>query len=308
MTVPTGELPVDLPPMPRLMAVLNASPESFSGAVVDASSVADAALAAVAGGASVIDIGGQSLRTDQAELSVEEEAARSVPVIEACRAALGGGGAGAGLGDGLDLSVDTYRAPVAAAAVAAGATIVNDPSGLRDPELVEVVRDAGVRVVLTYNRARPKVRLTPDELAADPVGDGLAVLGDALARLEAAGVDRSLVLVDPGPDLGKSPAQTVEVLRSLHRFRSFGCPLLLALSRKDFIGAATLTVPAGRGPGLFGVLAALDLGPDDVLRVHEPAAVRDFYLLRGVVSGAAGVPADLTLPVHLRHNPPPAAT
>jgi dihydropteroate synthase len=292
--------------MPRLMAVLNASPESFSGAVVDESSVADRALDAVAGGASVIDIGGQSLRTDQAELTVEEEASRSVPVVAACRAALDRAAAdGAAVGAGVDISVDTYRAAVADAAVAAGATIVNDPSGLRDPELLEVVRATGVRIVLTYNRARPKVRLTAGELAGDPVADGLAVLGDGLARLDAAGVDRSRVLVDPGPDLGKSPAQTVEVLRALHRFRSLGCPLLLALSRKDFIGAATLTVPADRAPGLFGVLAALDLGPDDVLRVHEPAAVRDFYLLRGLVSGAVAAPGDLTLPVHLRHNPPP---
>lgn len=303
MTVPAPESSVPgAVPMPRLMAVMNASPESFSGAVVDESTVAAAVRAAVAGGATVIDIGGQSLRTDRAELSVEEEAARSVPVIAACRAALDDGAVP------VDISVDTYRAAVAAAAMAAGATIVNDPSGLSDPDLAEVVRAGGARVVLTYNRARPKVRLSAGELAADPVADGLAVLADGLARLEAAGVDRSRVLVDPGPDLGKSPAQTVAVLRSLHRFRSLGCPLLLALSRKDFIGAATLTPPEGRGPGLFGVLAALDLGPEDVLRVHESSAVRDFYLLRAVVSGDLEVPADLELPVGLRHTLPTTGT
>jgi dihydropteroate synthase len=288
--------------MPRLMAVLNASPESFSGAVVDRTTVAAAAVDAVAGGASILDVGGQSLRTDQAELSVEEETARSVPVIAACRAALGGASSSAG--GAVDISVDTYRAPVAAAAVAAGATIVNDPSGLSDPALVEVVRDAGVRVVVTYNRARPKVRLAAEELAADPVADGLAALGERIERVVSAGIDRSRILVDPGPDLGKSPAQTVTVLRALHRFRSLGCPLLLALSRKDFIGAATRTPPPERAPGLFGVLAALDLGPDDVLRVHEPAAVRDFYLMRAVVRGGLDVPDDLELPVALRHVSP----
>ena len=286
--------------MPRLMAVLNASPESFSGAVVDTSTVGGQARAAVDGGATVLDIGGQSLRTDQAEIGVEEEVARTVPVVAACRAAL------ADL-DGtdhpahVDISVDTYRAPVAVAAIAAGATMVNDPSGLSDPELVAVVRDTGVSVVLTYNRARPKVRLAASELVEDPVADGLEFLARRLEALADAGVPSSQVVLDPGPDLGKSPAQTVQVLRQLDRFRGFGRPLLLALSRKDFIGAVTMTAPLDRTAGLLGVLAAVDLGPQDVLRVHEPARVRDFYTLRAVVQGALDVDDDLELPQRLRH-------
>ena len=293
---PTCELPVSGPvPMPRLMAVLNASPESFSGAVVDTESVAERALGVVAAGATILDIGGQSLRTDQAELTVAEEAARCVPVIAACRAAIGDAP--------VEISVDTYRAEVAAAAIDAGATIVNDPSGLSDPALVDLVARRPVRVVVTYNRARPKVRLAASELSADPVTDGLASLTERVERLAAAGVDRSRLLIDPGPDLGKSPFQTVAVLRALERFRSLGCPLLLALSRKDFIGAVTRTPPPERGPGLLGVLAALDLRAEDVLRVHEPAAVRDFYVMRAVVSGQLEVPEDLELPIHLRHVP-----
>ena len=284
-------------PMPRLMAVMNASPESFSGGVVDAASVVEVAQEHVAGGASVLDVGGQSLRTDEPELPVEVELDRSVPLVRALREAFGA--------EGPDLSVDTYRAPVAAAAVEAGATIVNDPSGLRDPELLAVIRDSGVQVVVTYNRARPKVRLQADELATDPVADGLAALRERIERLVGAGVSESQVLVDPGPDLGKSPAQTVAVLRALEAFRSLGRPLLLALSRKDVIGATLRRPPAERAAGLDGVLAALDLRPDDGIRVHEPRTVRDFYVMRAVIAGDVEVPADLSLPVHLRHRRAP---
>jgi len=250
------------------MAVLNASPESFSGGVVDHDTVLEVARDHVRGGASILDVGGQSLRTDQAELPVEVELERSVPLLRACREAFGS--------DGPDLSVDTYRAPVAAAAVEAGATIVNDPSGLRDPDVVSVVRDTGVQVVVTYNRARPKVRLSAEELVEDPVADGVASLRERIGRLVDAGVSESQILVDPGPDLGKSPAQTVAVLRSLEAFRTFGRPLLLALSRKDVIGATLQRPPEERAAGLDGVLASLDLRTDEVVRVHEPSTVRVF--------------------------------
>lgn len=280
-------------PMPRLMAVLNASPESFSGGVVDPATVVAVARGHLDAGAVILDIGGQSLRTDQPEIPVADEIARSVPLIGACRAEFGAGGP--------DISVDTYRAPVAAAAVQAGATIVNDPSGLRDPSMVDVVRDTGVQVVLTYNRATPKVRLRAEQLADDPVEDGLASLTQRLDVLVSAGVRPEQVLIDPGPDLGKSPAQTVQVLRALHRFRSLGRPLLLALSRKDVIGATLQQPPPGRAAGLDGVLAALDLGPDDIIRVHEPGVIRDFYTMRAVIAGDVDVADDLELPVRLRH-------
>jgi dihydropteroate synthase len=288
-TVVVGDVP-----MPRLMAVLNASPESFSGGVVDARTVVDTARRHLRDGASILDIGGQSLRTDEPELPVEVELERSVPLLRACRDAFGDAGP--------DLSVDTYRAPVAAAAIEAGATIVNDPSGLRDPDVVAVVRGADVRVVVTYNRATPKVRLSADELVEDPIADGVAALRERIDRLVDAGVSESQVLVDPGPDLGKSPAQTVAVLRSLDAFRSLGRPLLLALSRKDVIGATLRRPPEERAAGLDGILAALDLRADDVVRVHEPRSVRDFYVMRAVISGAVEVPDDLVLPVHLRHR------
>ncbi len=286
--------------MPRLMAVLNASPDSFSGGVVAAGSVEDEARGAVEGGATVLDVGGQSLRTDQPEIAVEEELARTVPVVQACRECT------AELPEGVDISVDTYRAAVAEAAIAAGATMVNDPSGLRDRELVDLVASTGVGLVLSYNRSVPKVRIGRHQLVDDPVEDGLAFLSERLDELATAGVRDEQIVIDPGPDLGKSPAQTVEVLRSLHRFRSFGLPLLLALSRKDFIGALTMTAPHDRSAGLFGVLAALRLGPDDLLRVHEPGRIRDFYVLRQAVDGTSAVEPDLVLPDHLRHVSKPA--
>lgn len=296
MSERSGPVVLGVIPMPRLMAVLNASPESFSGGIVDLDGVVETARRHLADGASILDIGGQSLRTDQAEIPVEVEADRAVPLIRACREAFGA--------DGPDISVDTYRAPVAAAAVEAGATIINDPSGLRDADLLSVVASTGVRVVVTYNRSRPKVRLSQSELVADPVADGLAAIGERIDRLVDAGVDPAQVLVDPGPDLGKSPAQTVAILRSLAAFRSFGAPLLLALSRKDVIGAVLTRPPHERAAGLDGILAAIDLHNDDVIRVHEPATVRDFYAMRAVIAGAVEVPADLELAMHLRHRRP----
>jgi len=277
------------------MAILNASPESFSGGVVDESSVLAAAKAAVDDGAAIIDIGGQSLRTDQAEISVDQEVQRVVPLIETVR--------NAGLsvaGSPVGLSVDTYRASVAAAALDAGADLINDVSGLADPGMVDLVARSDARIVISFNPARPKTGPKMVELDS-PVEQGLQFFTERLEALDRAGVDRTAVVVDPGPDLGKSPWATLQILRKLELFRSFGCPLLLALSRKDFLGAIVQAPPLGRDAALFGVLSSLELWADDVLRVHEPAAVADFYRLRAVTDGVLDVDRDLQLDVGLRH-------
>jgi dihydropteroate synthase len=276
------------------MAVLNASPESFSGGVVDGASVFASAPGAVDDGASVLDIGGQSLRTDQPEISIAEEIARVVPLIEVIRADdLRCDGAP------VSISIDTYRAEVAAAALAAGADLINDVSGSADPEMAPLVAERGAGIVIGFNPTRPKTGPKMVELD-DPVGSARAFFDARLQQLDAAGVSPASIVLDPGPDLGKSPWATVQILRSLDSFRSYGCRLLLALSRKDFLGAVVEAGPLDRDAALFGVLARLRLEPSDLLRCHDPRSISDFYRLGAVVDGTLDVERDLQLDEALR--------
>lgn len=279
-------------PGPLVMGVLNASSESFSGGVVGPDDAVAAAAAMCEAGAHVLDIGAQSLRTDQDEIDVELEIARMVSVLDPIRRAL----------PEVAISVDTYRHQVAEVAVAHGATMLNDPSGLSDDRLADVVAKSGVHLVVTYNRARPKQRLRRDELVADPVQDCVDFVGERVRRLLDEGVDPAQLVFDPGPDLGKSPDQTIEVLRAMTELRErIGVPRVLwALSRKDFIGALLRRRPAGRWPGTLGAMSALDVRDGDVLRVHDVQSTVDFFAVRRALID--GVEGPLELPVELRHD------
>ncbi len=279
---------------PLIMGVVNASLDSLTGGV-DAAGAALLAIEMAGNGAAILDCGGQSLRTDQVEISVEQEIDRVVPVIEAVRKAC----------PGSTISVDTYRAPVARAGIAAGATIVNDPSGLLDDELAEVVHSAGVDLVLAYSRATPKIRMTRDALVEDPLRDAVDFLRAGLDRLSAVGVDPSQVIVDPGPDLGKSPEQSIAVLHDATAIRvELGGPRFLwAVSRKDFIGALVHRTPSNRAAGTFGALAAIHFAPGDVVRVHDVAATADFFAVRAAIGdGYEGI---LDLPEAVRYETDP---
>ena len=201
---------------PGVLAVLNASPESFSGnrvatfdgrigsddrAIDDA---ADLAASMVDSGADVLDIGAQSLRTDRPEISVVEEVDRLLPVFAAVR----------GRVPTTALSVDTYRHQVADAALAAGASIVNDPSGLRDRELADLVSGTSHSIVVAFNPGAPKVRRPRGERLVEPVEDCLRFVADRLEVLHRAGVRTDQLILDPGPDLYKAPDETVTVLRA----------------------------------------------------------------------------------------------
>jgi dihydropteroate synthase len=256
---------------PLVMGVLNASPESFSdpGERTVADQLARAR-AMVRAGASILDVGGESARTDQPALDPEEEIARVVPLVTALRREL----------DVL-VSVDTYKAPVAEAVLAAGADVVNDISGLRDPGLAELCARAGAGLVVAHNPGVPKVRALSPAAYGDVVAEVLAFLRERLAVARELGVAPASLVVDPGPDLHKTPAQTVEVLRALDRVVALGHPVLLAVSRKDFVGTITGRAPAARGPG---TLAAIDDGVRRgaaILRVHDVAATAAFLAARG---------------------------
>jgi dihydropteroate synthase len=276
--------------MPVLMGVVNASPESFSDGGLY-STVDDQVARAkelVAAGAGIIDVGGESGVTGVAPLSAGEEARRVVPVVERLVDA------------GVVVSVDTWKPAVARAVLAAGAHIVNDVSGLRDPTLADVCAEYQAALVLMHTRAEPKHKEFPhyDDVVADVVAFLRQHMDDARHR----GVAEEAIIVDPGPDFAKTPAQTVEVLRHLDTVAALGRPVLLAVSRKDFIGALTGRSPRQRDAGtLAAVAAGVDAGAS-ILRVHDVAAAADFLAVRAVLRGEQDIDAELHLPIELRRE------
>ncbi len=183
------------------------------------------------------------------------------------------------------VSVDTYKPEVAEAAVAAGAGMVNDVSGLRDERLAEVCARTGAALIVMHTRVAPKGTLLEPDAYDDVVADVVGFLTERMAAAVAAGVDEEQIVLDPGPDFAKTPAQTVAVLRRLDALAALGRPLLLAVSRKDFLGAIT-----GRGPRERGAatLAAVEFGVRSgasILRVHDVAAAADFLAVRAVLEG-----------------------
>jgi dihydropteroate synthase len=222
---------------------------------------------------------------------VEEEIERVVPLVRRLVEELG-----------AVVSVDTYKPAVAAAAIEAGAVIVNDVSGLRDPGLADVCAATGAALVLMHTRAAPKQRLQDPGLYDDVVADVLEFLGERIALARSRGVRHEQLILDPGPDFAKTPAQTIELLSRLEELHALGRPLLLAVSRKDFVGALTGRGPRERGAG---TLAAIGEGVDagaQILRVHDVAAAADFLAVRAALRGERAVDAGLALSDEIRHS------
>lgn len=267
------------------MGIINASPESFSQRGITSSPEAHAehAVMQVNQGASVIDIGGQSATTDTPELTPEVEIARLEPVIKALRSR-----------SDVPISIDTYKPEVAEACLAAGANIINDTSGLLYTDIADVVREHQATYVLMHNRGRPKQRLTDPNLYTDVVADVREFFHDRMAVLDRAGVAANQVIYDPGIDFSKTPAQTVTVLQASKSFEELGVPLLLAISRKDFIGAITKATPAERDPGTLATISFLHTeGVDCIVRVHDVDGAHQFLQVLDALS--AGLDTDLLL-------------
>jgi dihydropteroate synthase len=275
---------------PLILGVVNASPESFfDGAqVADLATQVRRAVALTEDGADLIDVGGESGVTGLPPLSPDEESERVVPLVERLAA------------EGIVVSVDTWKAPVAQAALEAGAAMINDVSGLRDPLIADACAAKGAALVLMHTRAEPKRKDFPGY--ADPVQEVLAFLRERIALTGERGLGEEHIVVDPGPDFAKTPAETVEVLSRLSELNELGRPILLAASRKDFIGALTGRPPRER---LAGTLAALGEGVDQgatILRVHDVADTRDFLAVRGALRGVVKVSGKLRLDEGLRRE------
>jgi dihydropteroate synthase len=288
-----GDRTLALGRRPLLMGVVNASPDSFSddGSTRTLDRQAWLAHELVDAGADMLDVGGESARTDLPPVSVELEIERVVPLVQRIVAELG-----------VPVSVDTYKPPVARAAIAAGASIVNDVSGLRDPALAALCADTGAALVLMHTLAAPRQRLQDPDLYGDICGEVLAFLRTRIESALAAGVSFEQLILDPGPDFAKTPAQTIALLAGVERLHELRRPLLIAISRKDFIGALTSRPPRER---LAGTLAALAHGVDagaHMFRVHDVAAVADFLAVRAALRGESDPGRELALAEELRHE------
>jgi dihydropteroate synthase len=280
---------------PWLMGIVNATPDSFSdgGRHPTLRSRAEPARELVAAGARVIDVGGESGVTNRPPVEAAEEIERVVPLIERIVAET----------DAI-VSIDTYKPAVAVAAIAAGASIVNDVSALRDAELADVCAQTGAALVVMHTAVAPKRRLQDPELYDDVVAEVMRFLDQRLELARSHGVADEQLIVDPGPDFAKTPAQTVALLRGAARLHEFGRPILMAISRKDFVGALTGRPPRERGAGTLAALAhGIDLGAH-IFRVHDVAAAADFIAVRAALRGELEVPAELALTDALRWEQP----
>lgn len=241
-----------------VMAILNITPDSFSGdgrAGMDPAAIAAEAAQAVADGAHILDLGAESTRPGHAEISAEEELGRLLPPLRAVRAAT----------DAL-ISVDTAKAAVAEAALAAGADLVNDVRGFtRDPEMAALVARAGVPAVVMHD-------VRPDD-RGDLVTSVLRELSRRLDRALAAGVAWEMLIVDPGFGFGKDWRQNLVLLNRMDELRTLGRPILSGTSRKRAIGHVLGTPPDDRVEGTAATVAlSIDRGAD-IVRVHDVKAM-----------------------------------
>ena len=252
---------------PSLMGILNVTPDSFSdgGQHFDPRQALAHATAMRAAGAAIIDVGGESTRPGAADVPIDAEIARTVPVIAAIRAETA-----------LPLSIDTRKAAVARAAHAAGATLVNDVAGFTfDPALAPFCAEAGLPVCVMHAQG------TPEIMQNDPRYDNVALdiydwLEARVCALEAAGIPRAQIIVDPGIGFGKTLEHNLTLLQTLSLFHGLGCPVMLGASRKRFIGTIGGTKEAGkRVHGSLAVALAGVAQGVQMLRIHDVAETQE---------------------------------
>ncbi len=250
----------------RLVAVVNATPDSFSdgGSCLDPGAAAAHATAHAEAGADALDLGGESTRPGAEPVSAAEELARVLPALRAIRAA----------GIRLPITVDTAKGAVARAALDAGADGINDVTGGSDPDLLAACAAARCPLVLMHSRGTPKTMQADPRYGGDEAGAVAAALLAARDRAVAAGVAPERIVLDPGIGFAKTAGHNLELLRALPRFDALGHALLVGLSRKRFLGALAGEPDPARRDGLSHLLHAFIAPWCDWLRVHDPAGAR----------------------------------
>lgn len=267
-----------------VMAIVNRTPDSFfdNGSTFELDRAVDAAMAAVADGADIVDIGGVPFGRGPA-VSLAEELDRVVPLVAAIRAA-----------SEVVISVDTHRAEVARLCIEAGASMINDTSGLHDPGMAGVLADSAATLVLTHSLAPPR-SAPPRPRYDDVTADVVAFLVGRIERAVAAGVPLDRLIVDPGHDLNKNTCHSLELTRRLDEIVAIGLPTLVAVSNKDFIGE---TLDRKRDERLNGSLAVAVICITKgarIVRMHDVAAAVAVVRMTEAVLG-------FRQPAYLRHN------
>ena len=251
---------------PLVMGIVNVTPDSFSdgGRYADPAAAVAHALALADDGADILDVGGESTRPGAAPVGEADELARVLPVVaELAKRTC------------LPISIDTMKATVARACVDAGAVIVNDVSGFRDPSMIDVAKESGAGVVVMHMRGTPQT-MQNDTAYADVVAEVEAYFTERTAALTAAGVDPRSICLDPGIGFGKLLDHTRQQLAGLTRLARMRFPICLGVSRKGFLGQVTGRSRAERLAGTLAVNCfAVAAGGAHVLRVHDVAATRD---------------------------------
>lgn len=253
-----------------LVGILNLTPDSFSdggrfvryGCEPNVAAALAAGLDLVERGAHVIDVGGESTRPGSQTISVADEIARTLPVVEALRAA-----------SAAPISIDTRKAGVARAALEAGASVVNDVSGGRDPELLRVSAEAGATLILGHLRGLPATMQQSIHFR-DVVAEVLAELTESVQRAEQAGVSRKNIVVDPGLGFGKQLDHNLALLANVGLFgEALELPVLVGPSRKSFLGELHAAPPDAREEATQAACAVAVFAGADAVRVHEPRGV-----------------------------------
>lgn len=244
------------------MGILNVTPDSFSdgGRYTSAEAILRRAGEMIAAGADLIDIGGESSRPYATAVSAEEELHRVLPAITLIRQHFP-----------VPISIDTTKAVVARAAIAAGADLVNDISALRfDPELVTVVKESGVPLILMHMQGSPGV-MQKNPTYSDVVAETLAFLAERVAFCVAQGIERGQLIVDPGLGFGKTVAHNLSLIKHLEAFQALGCPILIGHSRKSFIGKILGREEEERDVATAALSALSVLHGAQIIRVHDVA-------------------------------------
>jgi dihydropteroate synthase len=249
---------------PLVMGIVNVTPDSFSdgGRFASVEAAVQQARRLIEEGADILDIGGESTRPGAAAVPVAEELARVLPVLEELSETP------------IPLSIDTYKPAVMAAALTAGASMVNDVRALREPGALAVLRGSDAAVCLMHMQGTPQT-MQIDPRYEDVVGEVCGFLRERVEACEAAGIDRARIVIDPGFGFGKTKAHNIELLRHLGQLGVLGLPILAGLSRKSVLGTITArTVGERVHSSIAAALVAVYRGAA-IVRVHDVGATRD---------------------------------